>query len=698
MKSRLLEPAHHLNPRLKREVSDREDRLPGQHDGVFAKWCRRPSHRTLVFLAMIGSPSTGFSQQIAAQESGRRDSMDAETVLAAVGSRQPLPSHSVESLFGMCDTRGACPEIWNMYCAQESRTAMLSEARACEAFDCVEVTVRAAQLEAECTTVPKIVLMLNKDRHRPPVPHDETRGFTSTVTRLAQERIRVMAARVSQCRAKATPSGRCLVTEGALLAGFDDYMEWLRSGLSRFPRLLASHFVDLSIAATAEMERLTKRANALDQSCQVQAEDPEMDVEALLAGRGCTPESMPASRIREIRESLQSIKDHKRKEAENREEEAAQSELARASQIATECSQKLRSMQDTKMQSSGCRSARAEEQALITYCSDVRDLKSLDAELAHMRRVDIASGTVNPQARRNIVETRLILEDRARRAKDMLIAAGRKPDNCKPEGAAQAKRRTAEACVVPRPNEILPECTSVCWPSPCAENLRNAIAGQNAASGGSSAHLLSSSAARARLIPAMREVEGADLPAGAGELTRVQVGKDGHVESVIVLQANPRTLGDAILQDVRCWKFRPYLSGGNSAPFYLFERIEPRRASAVVTCNSKAWPPFKDALRTFCSQNQKVAGCVPNIGECAKNANERILPIRVPADHDDFEYVLQASEGSEWVAKFHWADGWVVTGVGVGPDDRSAESTLDSSLPANSAIPSQATREREAHQ
>jgi hypothetical protein len=175
----------------------------------------------------------------------------------------------------------------------------------------------------------------------------------------------------------------------------------------------------------------------------------------------------------------------------------------------------------------------------------------------------------------------------------------------------------------------------------------------------------------------------------------MRVSANGLVESVVVLQAKPRALGDAIAYDVRGWRFKPYLSGGEPVPFYFFERIEPRRASSVVACSSKAWAPFRDALRRFCAGNRKAAGCNATIGECSKNADDRILPIHVPADHDDFEYVLGGGDdGSAWVARFHWADGWTVTDVGMtGLGDEEAASRSDISSTKKAAIPIQAPRE-----
>jgi hypothetical protein len=176
MKPRSLYPAHDQDSWFRTEGSVRDDGRPTLHHGVI---CRRPrsrSHCELVFLALVASAPTGFSPRVAAQTAGHPDGMDAETVLAVVGTRKPMPNSSVEALFGSCATRGACPGIWNDYCAEPNRAAIMNDARTCQAFDCVNVTVRAAQLEYECTTVPNVVMWLNKNRHSPPVPQD---GFAS---------------------------------------------------------------------------------------------------------------------------------------------------------------------------------------------------------------------------------------------------------------------------------------------------------------------------------------------------------------------------------------------------------------------------------------------------------------------------------------------------------------------------------------
>jgi hypothetical protein len=455
--------------------------------------------------------------------------------------------------------------------------------------------------------------------------------------------------------------------------------------MNHFPALAKIHFADLYEVAKAEVDLFAQQANVLDGTCRVQKVDADVDPEILLERRGCTLANMPAARFNEIRESLQSIQDQMRREAQAREDEAAQAELARANQIVRECSQKLRALQETKMQSSGCRSARAEEQALASYCADSRDLKMLNAELERMRRVDVASGTVDLHRRRNIVETRLFLEDRAGRAKKTLVAAGKSPGDCKPEGEVRAKQRVTQSCVVSHPIEALPECASVCWPSPCPEFFQGTLA-EEGGRGEASAHLLSSPTGIARRLQRIRAVAGTDVLAGASALTKIGVSANGLVESVVVLQAKPRALGDAIAYDVRDWRFKPYLYRGEPVPFYFFERIEPRWASSVVACSSKAWAPFRDALRKFCAGNKKAAGCNATVGECSKNADDQILPIHVPADHDDFEYVLGGGDdGSAWVARFHWADGWTVTDVGMtglGDGEARATASTDRGEPA----------------
>ena len=164
-------------------------------------------------------------------------------------------------------------------------------------------------------------------------------------------------------------------------------------------------------------------------------------------------------------------------------------------------------------------------------------------------------------------------------------------------------------------------------------------------------------------VQGMRLVGRPDLPTGVTAFVRVRVGEDGFVESVEPLEAASEDLGRYAQADAAQWQFKPYVAEGKPTPFYFFTSVEPRKASNVVACPSKAWLPFKEALRNFCAGNKKASSCYAGIGECGKNQEGRVLPIRIPADHDDFEYVIEADEGDARVARFHWEDGWVVTDV-----------------------------------
>ncbi len=122
-----------------------------------------------------------------------------------------------------------------------------------------------------------------------------------------------------------------------------------------------------------------------------------------------------------------------------------------AGQVARECSRKVQALQDVKMQDPGCRSALAQNQALASYCADVRRLKDLSTVVQHIRRVDAASGTVNLAHRRELAEEKLLLENRAESARKVLVAAGKSigERDCQSRGHERAKQTTSERCAPP---------------------------------------------------------------------------------------------------------------------------------------------------------------------------------------------------------------------------------------------------------
>jgi hypothetical protein len=371
----------------------------------------------------------------------------ADELLAIVHTDQPFPDNSFESS-QHCRGAGGCDEkqYFNQYClAQLER--LDADARVCEGMSCAATTLLTAQVEQECLTPPQeAVEYVRRYQQGALSPVKRAAGFAAYVAAIARTRMPATAATSQRCLAQSRATARCSYPSETATA-FDAYRAKLVDTKQRFGAVLAKYFGEVSTTLDKELQLLDAKAAEAQNRCTVPADGVHIAPRDFYAANGCVDLNMPTTKLKEFQVTYEAAwGKHVEQESEKAQEQAAVlgEKKSRADKEARDRADAFQRQAQAKMASRQCKVAEAWAQ----YCDTSDRLSVVEASIVHQQRVDAASGTIDLRAKRQLAETKLVLEDQLAANSKPMAGLGVKATRgeCK---ASNARSQTVQdACVL----------------------------------------------------------------------------------------------------------------------------------------------------------------------------------------------------------------------------------------------------------
>lgn len=380
--------------------------------------------------------------------------VDASTILGALHTTEPFPESSFRVTYARqlsaCMGDG-CLSVWTDYCGRR-RDALDADVQKCVGVECAMIAIGAAQVERACTQpIPELVAEVHRTCPGCALEsYPGIAGVTLFVSRVARARLTATATDIAQCRATATNTVRCADPAKAS-ASFDEYRAHIAKASSTLAPVLSKFFPEADQALREELIALDAQAAAVAQRCTPSAATGALQApNDFYALNGCNALNLPAATFKDLQVAYEGAwGQYVEQEAEKA--RAAQSARAlqrdSADQAARDRAEAFRRLSEAKLASRECKVARARGQ----YCDTSDRLGAVESAIAHQRRVDAASGTVDAPTRRRLAESKLLLRDQLAGNAKALAGFGVRASRSQCKPATVRSQAVQDACILAAP-------------------------------------------------------------------------------------------------------------------------------------------------------------------------------------------------------------------------------------------------------
>jgi len=376
--------------------------------------------------------------------------LTAQKLLGALGSTTPFPDDDVETYYAQrrsnCGGEG-CIGTWVQYCDEGWKQADAA-VQQCVGVTCAVIAVRAAQIENSCITPPPaLVAEVQRLCAGCTVQIRFTRNskIMPFVSAVARARLSSTADQVAQCQAMATNTVRC-ADRSKLSVSFDEYRAGIVKTSSTLGPALSKYFPEADKALRDELVALDNQAASVAIRCAVPTESLVPPTE-FYARTGCNDSNVPASKLKPLQVAYEAAwqKQVEQQAEKARADQAAQAlEKERSDKATRDRAEAFRRQSEAKLASRECKVAQAWGQ----YCDTSGWLGKVEDAITHQQRVDAASGTVDAKARRQLAESKLVLEDQLAANAKALSAFKLKPTRRQCQPPTVRSQAVQDACIL----------------------------------------------------------------------------------------------------------------------------------------------------------------------------------------------------------------------------------------------------------